>query len=452
LNDDESYADKLTALHNILQVQEKALKILEKKQEIANIGIESPVNEKVETQISLTTNLRNIKALDGQNLDSSVKASNFDIYENAQDNTGVETEKNETNLCDVKINTNSKILESGFKSFDLSFQFGEKEILLETAGRSENFPILYKVFSLRYLQAVLQNFVEANSQVGQSYENFSRIINKSIDEILDKVKQLLEFHTRENVSYDYVDYVQPAIESMQNIQVEFNANVSQKSDNISLKKIDLLRSLVIPHNKIAFDDREGYEALVGIMCDEESDEEVCSKNSEMKDLNLKEIFDILETRNITVAQILEKMDQHPASLGKSITYSDKFPIKKYPVKNITEGKKHTDKGFNIMFQSAIRELLYLGRNTKLSTKDLVNILNNKYCEQNNIQLQKPGATYNNSEEIMKLHNNGSGSNSFGGFGCGRSRTGNNPKVMGTRWKDGMSSNPPVSKPKTLLKK
>jgi esterase/lipase len=34
LNDDESYADKLTALHNKLQVQEKALKILEKNRKL----------------------------------------------------------------------------------------------------------------------------------------------------------------------------------------------------------------------------------------------------------------------------------------------------------------------------------------------------------------------------------------------------------------------------------
>ena len=81
----------------------------------------------------------------------------------------------------------------------------------------------------------------------------------------------------------------------------------------------------------------------------------------------------------------------------------------------------------------------LDSNTKLTIRNLSDILNNKYNEQNNIQVQKIRATYNNVDEIMKHHDNGSSSNSFGGFGGGKYRTSNNPKIMGTRWKDGMSS-------------
>ena len=438
MDNNENSVDRLTALHNKLQMQEKALKKLEEKASSTNETIDSPINENIENQNTQSTYLQTTDELPGQRI-VNITDNRFDIVTDAQNASSIESEKKLNNLCEVRIDVSSRNLESGFRSFDLSFLYDGKEILLQTAGRSENFPEIFKEFSFQYLQAVLQDFVEKNTQEEQTYENLSKIINESIDEIVDKVKQLLEFHTRENASYRYVDYVQPNIESMLDIQADFNRNIPQTSEYVGLKNIDLLRSIISPDSRMPNEYRAGYEGLLEIMSSEESNEEVGSRTVEKINLNMQEILDILETKNITIAEILKEMDQHPASLVRGVTYSDKFPIKKYPVKGVTESKTHTDKGFSIIFQRTIHKLLNLDSNTKLTIRNLSDILNNKYNEQNNIQVQKIGATYNNVEEIMKLHDNGSSSNSFGGFGGGKSRTGNNPKIMGTRWKGGMSS-------------
>ena len=331
LDNNENSVDRLTALHNKLQMQEKALKKLEEKASITNEATDSPINENIENQSTQSTYLQTIDELPSQRI-TNITDNRFDITTDKQNANSIESEKL-NNLCEVKIDVSSRNLESGFRSFDLSFLYDGKEILLQTAGRSENFPTLFKGFSFQYLQAVLQDFVKKNTQEEQTYENLSKIINESIDEIVDKVKQLLEFHTRENASYRYVDYVQPNIESMLDIQADFNKNIPQTYEYVGLKNIDLLKSIINPHSRMPDCYREGYEGLLEKMSSEESNEEGGSHTTfEKTNLNMQEILDILETKNITIAEILKEMNQHPASLGRGITYSDKFPIKKISCK------------------------------------------------------------------------------------------------------------------------